>query len=332
MSTEEVLVSVVIPTHGRRELLARLLESLARQTLDPSSFEVHIVHNFTPDGTEEMARAWCESQPFRARYYRKDHNGPTRSREFGARESRGRFLAFIDDDCVATPGWLEAGTAAFGGGGQEAGPGDGRGVGLVQGRTLPRPGIGPRFLLRTIRVEKPTIYFETCNIFYSRRAFEAVGGFSEDFLDQFSGEDTDLGWKVTQSGYAAAFAADALVHHEVFSVSYVQWLAEPLLLMKNVPYLAKKYPGFRARLFHRHFFSKDSCLFNLFLVGLVAAPFSPLLGGAIALPYFVERYRNGSHVGGVAIRLARVCFGIPRGMAMWWALARGSIHAGTLVL
>ena len=327
---DDLLVSVVIPTHGRRALLERLLESLSRQTLEPSRYEVHIVHNHTPDGTEEMARAWCAKQRFRAFYYRKDYDGPTRSRDFGARAARGRYVAFIDDDCVASPGWLEAGIAAFGSDGQ--GNGGFAEIGLVQGRTLPMPGRPQRFLVRTICVDRPTIYFETCNIFYSRRAFEELGGFSDDFLDRFSGEDTDLGWKFTEHGYRSAFAPAALAHHEVFRVSYVQWLAEPLWVMKSLPYLAKKYPAMRKHLFHRYFFSRDSCLFNVFLLGALVAPFSPAAGGLLALPYLAERYRTGGHVGGFVARVARVLFGIPRGLAMWWTLAKGSIQARTLLL
>jgi len=331
-AAEAPRVSVVIPTHGRRDMLARLLASLEQQSLDPRLFEVHIVHNFIDDGTEEMARDWCARQPFGAFYYRKNYDGPTRSRDFGARAANGSLIAFIDDDCVASPGWLEAGIAGFESGG--AG-GDSRAtpaaIGLVQGRTLPLPGETQRFLVRTIRVEHPSIFFETCNMFYSKRAFEAVGGFSEDFLDQFSGEDADLGWKFLDNGYASVFAHDALVRHQVFRVSYWQWLAEPLLVLKNLPYLAKKYPGFRRRMFKRYFFTKQTCLFNFFLAGLVLVPLSPwtLL---LTLPYLIERYRSGGHVGGVATRLARIAFGIPRGFTMWWALAKGSIQARSILL
>jgi phosphatidylinositol alpha-mannosyltransferase len=335
-AADPLLVSVVIPTHNRRALLARLLDSLERQTLDPSLFEVHIVHNHTADGTEEMAREWCARQPFRAFYYRKGYNGPTRSRAFGAKSSCGRFLAFVDDDCVVTPGWLEAGIAAFGPGAAQPGmdprPAAPPGIGLAQGRTLPMPGARSRFLVRTIRVERQTDFYETCNIFYSRRDFEAVGGFSEDFLDQFSGEDTDLGWKMTSRGYQAAFAPDALAYHEVFRVTYGQWLAEPLLLLKNLPYLARKYPALRGRLYHRHFFSKETCLFNAFLLGLAVAALHPLAGAVLVAPYLVERYRSGGHVGGVGVRVARVLFGVPRSLATWWALLKGSIRAGTFLL
>ncbi|RYF36744.1 MAG: glycosyltransferase, partial [Comamonadaceae bacterium] len=202
-------VTVVIPTHNRRDLLARLLASLAAQSLPPSAYEVIIVHNHTEDGTEAMAREWCGRQAFAARYFRKDYKGPARSRDFGARTAQGRYVAFIDDDCVASPHWLSAGLAAFED--PPAAPGAAP-VGLVQGATLPMPGQPRPFLSKTIEIPQATVFFETCNIFYLRSAFEQVGGFSEDFIDRFYGEDTDLGWKMMQAGFASRFAAAALVH------------------------------------------------------------------------------------------------------------------------
>ena len=333
MSGAGILVSVVVPTHDRRELLGRLLASLEAQSIGPAAYEVIVVHNHTADGTEAMARAWCARQPFAASYHRKGYNGPARSREFGARQARGRFIAFIDDDCVATPEWLTSGVAAFADAPQSTGGAAGarRIVGAVQGRTLPMPGQRRRFPVKTIRIEAPSVFYETCNIFYRKETFESVGGFSEDFLDEFYGEDTDLGWKVRQSDHEIRFAADALVHHEVFEVSLYKWLAEPLYF-RNLPYLARKYPALRQSMFHRYFLTADTCLFNLFLVAIVLAAFNPPAGAVVALPYLVERYRNGAHVGGFWMRLVRVAAGIPRNLFMWWALASGSLRARTLLL
>jgi hypothetical protein len=50
------------------------------------------------------------------------------------------------------------------------------------------------------------------------------------------------------------------------------------------------------------------------------------------LPYFVERYRNGSRIQGIPLRLIRVIVGIPRGAFMWYALVRGSLRARTTLL
>lgn len=327
----EMRVTVVIPTHHRRALLSRLLASLERQTLAPERMQVLIVHNYTDDGTETLAREWCARQPFDARYFRKNYNGPTRSRDFGAQMADGEVVAFTDDDCVATPGWLEAGLAAFLPAAAAGVRGRAAPVGLVQGKTLPMPDQPMTFPSKTIHIDGPSVFYETCNIFYLKEAFTAVGGFSPDFLDRFYGEDTDLGWKVTQTGYDAAFADEALVYHEVFQVSTRKWLAEPLYF-RNLPYLIRKYPALREHMYHRYFLSRDTALFNLLLVGLGLLPFLPVAGGLVVTPYFIERFRSGGHVGGVLKRVLRVVAGLPRNGVMWWALARGSLRARRLLL
>lgn len=328
MESSRIRVSVVIPTHNRCDLLARLLASLEAQTLDAASYEVIIVHNHTPDGTEHMAGEWCARQAFAARYFRKNFQGPARSRDFGARAANGQLLAFIDDDCVATPEWLAAGLAAFDVADTQEG---GQPAGLVQGATLPMPGQARTLLSKTIEIPGPTVFFETCNIFYSRAAFARVGGFSEDFLDRFYGEDTDLGWKLIEAGYTSRFTAAALVYHEVFRVSLYRWLAEPLHF-RNLPYLVKKYPALRRHMYMRYFISRDSFLFNLLPL---AVALLPLLGGyalVLATPYFVERYRNGRHIQKVHLRVLRALAGVLRGAFSWWALAGGSCRAGALLL
>lgn len=327
MAEAGIQVTVVVPTHNRRALLARLLASLAAQTLPPSLYEVVVVHNHTDDGTEEMARAWCAERPFAASYHRKQFNGPARSRDFGARAARGRFIAFIDDDCVATPGWLAAGLAAFESADREGGPE----LGLVQGPTMPMPDQPKPLLSKTIEIPAATIFFETCNMFYRKSAFERMGGFSDDFIDRFYGEDTDLGWKVLQGGYAGRFEPAALVHHEVFKVSLYKWLAEPRFFV-NLPHLVRKYPALRERMYRRFFISKDSCLFNLLPLAVLSAPLLGVFSPLITLPYFVERYRNGGHVRKVHLRMGRALIGVARNGVSWWALVRGSWRARTLLL
>jgi GT2 family glycosyltransferase len=321
-----IRVTVVIPTHNRRPLLARLLASLAAQTLEASLYEVIVVHNHTPDGTEEMAREWCASQRFAATYFRKNYKGPARSREFGARSARGDVVAFIDDDCVASPGWLAAGLAAF-----DPPQADGKPVGLVQGATLPMPGQPRPLLSKTIEIPAASVFYETCNIFYLRSAFEQVGGFSEDFLDRFYGEDTDLGWKMMRSGYASRFTPAALVHHEIFRVTLYQWLAEPLHF-RNLPHLVHKYPELRRSMYLHYFVSKDSFLFNLLPLTLALLPLLGWPALLLATPYFVERYRNGGHIRQVHFRLLRALAGVVRGAFSWWALVVGSFRARALLL
>lgn len=146
--------------------MSRLLDSLLVQDWPRDRYEIIVVHNFTPDGTEDAVRSRQREGEVQVRYFRTAFGGPGPSRQFGADQARGDVLAFIDDDCVATPAWIGAGVAEIA-----------TGFALVQGRTMQHPGQPRRLVEKTVTVEGPTLFFETCNIFYDAAAFRAVGGF-----------------------------------------------------------------------------------------------------------------------------------------------------------
>ena len=121
-------VSVIVPTHGRCALLSRLIVSLLAQDWPADRMEIIVVHNWTDDGTDCLVQHAAQNAPVPLHYHRTAFSGPGPSRQFGAERAAGSVLAFIDDDCEATPGWLAAGTRALA-----------SGFAVVQGQTLPNP-------------------------------------------------------------------------------------------------------------------------------------------------------------------------------------------------
>jgi len=67
--TQDILVSVIIPTFDRANVLADLLDSLCSQTLDPSSFEVIVVDNCSRDHTAELVRQRAQEGPIQLMNY-----------------------------------------------------------------------------------------------------------------------------------------------------------------------------------------------------------------------------------------------------------------------
>ena len=327
MSDFECQVSVVIPSHNRKNLLLRLLDALSQQTLPPQEFEVIVVHNYTDDGSREAVLQRIELGSINLSYFRKDYPGPTASRQFGADQAKGKYIAFIDDDCVPQPEWLESGLSKF----KNESSGANFPVGLVQGRTLPNPDQPRRFPEKTVLIDKPSIYFETCNIFYSKESFSRAGGFSDEFMDKFYGEDTDLGWKVKNCGFAIDFAPQALVYHEVFHVSLWAWLKEPLYF-KNIPYLAKKFPQFRDHMFARYFLNVETASFNLLLVALSLGGYLSTYFLLFTLPYFYCRYQSGAHMPNVLLRIVRSFSGLPRSFFTFIALVSGSLRYKSVLI
>lgn len=320
MTDAAAFVSVIVPTHRRCDLLRHLLDSLIVQDWPRDRYEIIVVHNATEDGTAAMVAGLAAHGPVPIAYHATAFSGPGPSRQFGAERARGSILAFIDDDCTAAPGWIAAGVRAVEGG-----------LAVVQGRTLPRPDQPRQLLEKTVSVTGPTAYFETCNIFYDAAAFRAVGGFPADFRERFYGEDTALGWAVRLAGYPTGFAPDALVHHEVFPVSFTRWLMEPRT-MRHWPALVRAYPAMRGELFLGYFLSRLTAAFDLFALGLVlGALLHPALL-LLTLPYLVLRFVDRGRLANPIHLVARLVFGLPRATILAAVLLRASIAARSIVL
>jgi glycosyltransferase involved in cell wall biosynthesis len=95
------LITVVIPVHNRRDLLARTLASLARQHHD--DFETIVVD----DGSDEPLDDVVAAANLRdVHLLAGPRRGAGHARNTGAEAARGRWLTFLDSDDEADPGWL----------------------------------------------------------------------------------------------------------------------------------------------------------------------------------------------------------------------------------
>ncbi len=94
--------SVVIPTHNRARLLERVLQSLALQTADPSSFEVVVVDDGSSDDTSDVCRD--AGRRLELAYLQIEHGGASAAKNAGIEAARGRVIVLADDDDVADRG------------------------------------------------------------------------------------------------------------------------------------------------------------------------------------------------------------------------------------
>ncbi len=101
VSLRRPFCTVVICTRDRPEYLERCLRSIA--TLTYPTFDVLVVDNApTTDKTCQVAR--CNN----VRYVVEESLGLSRARNLGARSSDSEIVAYLDDDAVPEPAWLEA--------------------------------------------------------------------------------------------------------------------------------------------------------------------------------------------------------------------------------
>jgi glycosyltransferase involved in cell wall biosynthesis len=322
--SETPRVSVIVPTRNRRALLRELLEALAKQSFD--DFEVIVVDDGSADGSpDEVAESARAGTP--VRLVQGGGNGAVAARLAGVAAARGEYLAFTDDDCIPDEDWLTAGVAALD-----------AGADVVQGVTRPHGPVRP--LDRTIWVERHDGLYNTCNVFYRRTAYDAVGGFlpaaggvlgfrpDQRAKNLGFGEDALLGWRVRRAG-RAAFAPDAVVEHHVFPPD-VRDAIRRAWMTGAFPALIGEIPELReTALAHRFFLGTGR-------VPLYAAAALAVVGRRRAAIACLGLWIGGHARGMRRASLRRVAFGLPGELAIDGtiaaALVTGSVRARRLVL
>ena len=261
-------LSVVVATRNRETLLRKLLDALAAQS--DQDFELVVVDDGSTDGTAALLEAHGAARVLRHERPR----GPATARDEGWRSAGGSLIAFTDDDCVPSPGWVAALKRAV-----HADPGA-----AVMGRTLPDPGARRSPFTRTVLIERAGPPYETCNILYPRELLERIGGFDRSFPAPV-GEDTDLGWRAARAGARFAYAPEALVHHAVHDLGPLGAL-RAVLRFHEAGRLFRLHPDLRREQLHRGFFwaPAHEHLLRALLAALLPRRLWPL-SAWLAFPY-----------------------------------------------
>ncbi|MDX2128636.1 MAG: glycosyltransferase family A protein [Chloroherpetonaceae bacterium] len=193
------IISVVIPTYNRAESLLDLLQTLQGQSLPNSDYEVIVVSDGSTDGTARVVRAMQRIMTNLA-FFEQANSGPAAARNNGVLQAKGKFIAFTDDDCLASRDWLKE---------------------IV--KTLEtKPIIGIQGKTTTYKEEKTPLTHQienhfghpalpTCNAAFHKWAFQAVGGFDTSFPFAHN-EDADLAWRIQALGEISFEPSVHIIH------------------------------------------------------------------------------------------------------------------------
>lgn len=277
-------ISVVVATHNRAPLLARLFAGLEAQ-VGVSDFDVVIVDDASTDDTWPVLNALADHSTLDLTCERLPRNaGPATARNLGWQATTAPVVAFTDDDCVPTPGWLASLV-------KSASEAD-----VVQGRTLPDPSqqqnLGP--FSRTLDVSHEDGYYQTCNIAYRREVLERLGGFHEEFRFP-AGEDTDLAWRAKEAGATTTFDAAAVVHHDIRRSDF--WVAiKDSWRWQSAALAVRRHPRLREAFVSRYVWRESHRVAIGALAGVAAVAVAPrsrrawVAAAAASAPYV--RYRT----------------------------------------
>lgn len=186
--------SVIIPTYERHELLLTVLERLSVQ--DFRDFEVVVV-----DQSAQPLSYETRVYDIPVSYIHTDIRGAVTARNVGAQIATGEILAFTDDDCEPSAGWLSGAAARFA---EENIVGL---EGLIVSDKLDDPNYRP-----VTNDGFEGIGFMTANLFIRSDIFQSLGGFDIRFENPHFREDTDLGWRAQRYGQIP-FSREAWLFH-----------------------------------------------------------------------------------------------------------------------
>ena len=214
---EEVRASIVIPVFNQLQFTLSCLGSIQQHAGD-IPFEVVVVDDCSTDETADVIGALPGVV-----YLRNDTNeGFIASCNRGAKAARGEYLLFLNNDTTVTAGWLSnlLETFAFDSAAdlvgskliypdgrlQEAGgiiwrDGSGWNRGKFQDAGKPEYNY-----LRKVD------YCSAASLMIRKALFDDLGGFDSKYAPAYY-EDTDLAFKVTQSGHTVLYQPTSVVIH-----------------------------------------------------------------------------------------------------------------------
>lgn len=314
--------SVIIPAFNEAKVIGQCLAALQKQSLPRDCFEVVVVDNGSTDGTAEAAAVFEGSLNLRVLFT----TAPCISgvRNLGSSFANGRFLAFLDADCIAPSDWLE------------------KAAELLQADSARV--IGAHYLIppnsswlakawygdMSTRKSGPVSYVPSGDLLVSRENFFKIHGFDPEIA---TSEDTDFCKRASDAGLPTIAIPELGVVH----------LGTPQTL--GAFYRKQRWHGTHV---HRVFWkdvrrsrAKKAVLFAVYTLFSVAASATVAVHGLISgrmveillacaillfAPLAMAVRRNLASVG--ALTLLYFVYGMARGIAMLGAKSAREGYAG----
>lgn len=186
------------------------MKAIADQDYPVDGFEVVVVD----DGSETPAELCIGSflDKLNLKIVTQFRSGPAVARNIGAKNARGDFLVFMDDDCAPASDWLQVLSGRFAGSPECA----------IGGRTINTLTRNAYSTASQILIDYLFAYYNrnpdharfitSSNLALPTNRFHAIGGYDSVF-SRAGGEDRDLCERWLHQGYRVIYAPECRVFH-----------------------------------------------------------------------------------------------------------------------
>jgi glycosyltransferase involved in cell wall biosynthesis len=216
-ANSDPLISVVVTTYKRADILRRTLDHLSRQDLEPAKFEVIVSDDGSPDDTARVVKEFATLVPFAVRYLQLPNVSPGHAENRGMEAARAPIVLLMADDICMTPPAVRKHLEFH-----EARP---EPTVSVLGKIVQSPDLTESAFLRKWdpfrfneledRDELPPYRFGAANLSVKRDFVLKHGGFLErrGRAGAAALEDLELGYRLEPHGLCLCYSKEALAHH-----------------------------------------------------------------------------------------------------------------------
>ena len=218
-------LSIVISTYNNAASLERALKSVAMQDADKSIWECVVVNNNSTDYTAERVAAFAKAHSdINIKLVDEPQQGLSYARNRGIAESKGQFIAFIDDDETINEGFVSAYIDLFRNHGAFVGSGAlkvcyetarPKWMSYYTEKMIANPlDLGSEIITIT-RTITPT----GGNMAFNREVFNLYGNFDTNLGrkggELFGGEENDLFDRIRYLGERIFYTPHAIAYHHI---------------------------------------------------------------------------------------------------------------------
>lgn len=231
-------ISIIIPTYNRSNKLKRCLNSILNQEYDKKKYEIIVINDVDPDDTNSIILNLMKHYSNIKLITNKTKNNVAYCRNQGIKKSKGKIIAFIDDDCIAHKHWLSQIEMSHKKHTEELAIG-GKILSL-NSKTL----IG-KFrdfqilysLKRNWVKNNHFIYIPSCNTSYKKETFKKIGCFDTHFK---TADDIELNIRLLKNNKPIYFNNKMIIFHD-YPNSIKDFIKKSYLYGLFIPSLKKKY-------------------------------------------------------------------------------------------